>query len=271
MVENDGFVRAPAPGAPASETPVDMGAMPRSIEDVREPEGPVTARELALGEIDVEGEPVHDNPFIVFGIFDRLEYQSNEGEAKYVWDAFGFAGRDYNRLWVESEGEGQFDGTLGSADNMLLYNRAITPYWNLQTGVRYVERPEPSPDRWYAVLAAEGLNVYWSGVEADLYLSEEADVSGSFEWEFNEFLTQRLVAQPRFEFNFQAQDVEELDLGAGVTDLEMGLRIRYEIRREFAPYVGVSWQKTVGETATMLPAGAESGAVSFVAGLRAWF
>lgn len=121
------------------------------------------------------------------------------------------------------------------------------------------------------VVALEGLNVYWSMIEADLYVSEEGDVSGTFEFEFNEFITQRLVAQPRAEVNVQAQDVGEYGLGAGITDYEVGLRIRYEIVREFAPYIGVSWKQRVGETANRLPPGEDAGALSFVAGVRMWF
>lgn len=249
--------------------PADMGKMPESIEDVRDPRGPVTPEELGTGDIEVEGEPVHDNPFRVFGMVDRLEYQSNEGDPKYVWDAFGYAGGDYNRLWIESEGEGLFDGRVEAAETQVLYNRAITPYWNAQAGVRYDVRPNPS--RWYGVVALEGLNVYWSMIEADLYVSEEGDVSAKVEVEFNEFITQRLVLQPRAEVSLQAQDVDAYGLGAGVTAYEVGLRLRYEITREFAPYIGVSWAQKVGETANRLPPGEDAGALSFVAGLRMWF
>lgn len=252
-----------------ADRPADMGEMPDSLEDVRDPRGPVTSEELGTGDIEVPGEPVHDNPFLFFGMVDRLEYQSNEGGPKYVWDVFGYAGGDYNRLWIESEGEGLFGKELDAAELQVLYNRAITPYWNIQAGARYDFRPNPS--RWYGVLALEGLNVYWSEIEADLYVSDEKDVSFRFEAEFNEYITQRLVLQPRAEVNIQAQDVKDLGLGAGVTGFEVGLRLRYEIIREFAPYIGVSWAQTVGETAARLPPGEDAGVVSFVAGVRAWF
>jgi copper resistance protein B len=244
-------------------------AIPSSIAEVRDPRGPVTAAELATGNIEVEGEPVHDNPFLVFGMFDRLEWRSGEGDPGYLFDGFAFAGGDYNRLWVELEGEGKVDGDLEAAELQVLYSRALTSYWNLQVGIRQDFKPEP--ELTYGVLALTGLNFYWTGIEADLYVSENGDVSSTVEVEYGEFLTQRLVLQPRFEVNMQAQDVEALNLGSGITSYEAGLRLRYEIAREFAPYVGVSWTQTVGETADLLPPGKDDTTLSVVGGLRVWF
>lgn len=236
---------------------------------VPDPDGPVTADELARGDIDVPGVPLDDNPFRVFAIADRFEYQSNDGEAKYVWDAFAYAGGDYHRLWIETEGEGLFDGETEAAELQVLYSRAITPYWNAQIGLRHDFRPEPETD--YLVLGLEGLNVFWTAVEADLYISEDGDVSAAFEMEYDQLLTQRLKLQPRLEINVQFQDIEEANLGAGVTDYSADLRLRYEIAREFAPYIGLSWLQRVGETADLLPEGEDAGTLSGVAGVRAWF
>lgn len=235
---------------------------------VPDPEGPVSADDLARGAIDVEGVAVHDNPFVVFGSADRFEYQSNDGEAKYVWDVFGYAGGDYHRLWIESEGEGLFDGSTEAAELQLLYTRPITPYWNAQIGWRHTFEPD---DTDYLVIALEGLNVFWTGVEADLYISEDGDVSAAFEIEYDEPLTQRLILQPRLEIGAQFQDIEERRLGAGITGYEAGLRLRYEIRRELAPYVGISWAQTVFETADLLPEGVDAGTFSGVAGVRFWY
>lgn len=259
---------AAAVPAAAQETAPAAPATPDGIAEVRDPRGPVSAEALGRGEIDVPGEPVHDDEFRIHGNLGRLEYQSNEGEAKYVWDGFAYAGGDYDRLWIESEGEGLFDGELEAGDVQVLYSRAITPYWNAQAGIRH---DFSEPELWYGVVALKGLNVYWSEIAADAYLSEDGDVSGAFEIEYDALLTQRLIAQPRFEMNLQAQDVPDLGLGAGITSVEAGLRVRYEIVREFAPYVGVSWARRVGETAAMQGPGEDTGAVSFVAGIRIWF
>ncbi len=235
---------------------------------IHDPDGPVGPGDLARGDIDVEGVPVHDNAFRAFAITDRLEYQSNDGDDKYVWDVFGYVGGDYNRLWIESEGEGLFDDDVESADLQVLYSRAVTPYWNLQAGWRRTFEPEELD---YFVLSAVGLNVYWTGMDLDLYVSEDGDVSGAFEMEYDELFTQRLKLQPRLEFGFQFQDIEERDIGAGITDYEVGLRLRYEIVREFAPYVGISWAQPVFETADLLPDGEDDGVLSGVLGVRMWY
>jgi copper resistance protein B len=247
----------------------DLGEFPDSVEDVRDPEGPVTAEELARGNVFVPGEPVHDNPFRIRPLIDRLEVQTREGDEAYVWDTFLIAGWDYNQLWIESEGEGKWGGRTEAADLQVLYTRAVTPYWNLQAGYRRTFAEEP--DRDFLVLGAQGLNVYYNGVEANLYLSEDGDVSGDFEIEYDALLTQRLIAEPRFEVRWQAQDVEQYGLGGGFTGMELGVRVRYEFVREFAPYLGVSYRRTLGETADLLPAGANQDDLSFLVGLRAWY
>ena len=249
--------------------PDRLGDLPEKVSEVRDPIGPVTAEQLANGDFVVPGEPVHDNQFRVFGMLDRLEYQSDEGDSKYVWDGFAYAGGDFDRLWIESEGEGLFDGRLEAAELQVLYSRAISPYWNVQAGVRHDFRPDPS--LWYGVLGFEGLNFFWSEVQADLYLSEDGDLSATVEGEFDEYLTQRLVLQPRIDVNAQAQDVDEFGLGAGITSLEAGVRLRYEFAREFAPYIGASWLQRVGETADRLSDDEDAGKFSIVLGLRVWF
>lgn len=253
----------------AASPPAEVEEMPRSVEKVRDPEGPVTAEDLTTGNIDVPGEPVHDNYIRYFARVDRLEYQSNEGDAKYVWDVFGYAGGDYNKLWLKSEGEGLFEERLETAELQVLYSRAILPYWDVQAGVRHDFRPNPS--RTYGVLGLEGLNAFWFEVETALFVSNEGDLSARLEAEFDQLITQRLILQPRLELNLQAQEVSELGLGAGLTDYEAGLRLRYEFAREFAPYIGVSWLQRVGETADKLPSDDDAGKLSFVAGVRMWF
>jgi copper resistance protein B len=259
----------PALAQEAASPPAGAEEMPQSVDEVRDPEGPITAEDLAIGNIEVPGEPVHDDYIRYFARVDRLEYQSNEGDAKYVWDVFGYAGGDYNKLWLKSEGEGLFEERLDAAELQVLYSRAILPYWDVQAGVRHDFRPNPS--RTYAVLGLEGLNLFWFEVETALFLSDEGDLSARLEAEFDQLLTQRLILQPRVELNLQAQEVSELGLGAGLTDYEAGLRLRYEFVREFAPYVGVSWTQRVGETADMLPSDDDAGKLSFVAGVRMWF
>ncbi len=171
---------------------------------------------------------------------------------------------------MKTEGEKIFDGDLEEAELQVLYSRAITAFWDIQAGVRQDFKQGPS--RTSGVIGLQGLSPYWFEVDVAAFISEDGDISARVEGEYEVLLTQRLIAQPRAELNLAAQDVEELGIGSGFTDVELGLRLRYEVRREFAPYVGVSWSRKVGETADFARVtGEEVDAVSFVIGVRMWF
>lgn len=202
---------------------------------------------------------------------DRLEYQSNEGGSVLLWDAQGWIGGDINKLWVKTEGEYlSDDGVLEGAEVQALYSRAISSYFDLQLGYRY--NAEPDPERHFAVFGVQGLAPYWFELDAAAFVSDDGDLSARLEVEYEFFLTQRLILQPRMELDFAVQDVPEFGIGSGLSTAEAGLRLRYEFRREFAPYIGVSWRRAVGETADFARAdGEDVKAVSFVAGLRFWF
>jgi len=203
-------------------------------------------------------------------LLNLAEFQAHAGRNGYRWDGEAWIGGDRNRLFLKSEGEGAFRGGVDSAEVQALYSRAIGPYFNLQAGVRHDFRPGPS--RTYATLGFEGLAPYMFETEAALFLSEKGDLLGRLEGWHDAHLTQRLVLQPRVELNLSAQNVPEDRYGSGLVDAELGLRLRYEIRREFAPYVGVSWQRKVGRTADYARADGERvGGPGFVAGLRIWF
>ena len=202
---------------------------------------------------------------------DRLEYQSNEGNSVLLWDAQGWAGGDINKLWIKTEGEYlSNDGAFEEAEVQALYSRAISPYFDLQLGYRY--DIEPDPERHFAVFGMQGLAPYWFEVDVAAFVSDDGDVSARLEAEYELFLTQNIILQPRVELDFAVQDVPELSIGSGLSTAEAGLRLRYEFRREFAPYIGVSWRRAFGETADFARAdGEDVEAVSFVAGLRFWF
>jgi len=214
---------------------------------------------------------VHDNE--IFAVFrgDRLEYQTNEGDPKFLWDVQAWVGGDYNKLWFKSEGTYLFDEeTAEEAEVELFYSRNIASYWDLQVGGRHDFKPDPS--RTFAALGVEGLAPYWFEVDATVYLSDDGDISANLEAEYDLLLSQRLILQPRFETNVAVQEVEELNIGSGINDIELGLRLRYEIRRQFAPYIGVSWSRQLGETANLAEADGEDISVaSFVVGLKLWF
>lgn len=203
-------------------------------------------------------------------LFNLAEYQVRNGRDGYRWDGEAWFGKDLDRLVVKTEGESSFREGVESAEMQALYSRAVGPYFNLQAGVRHDFRP--SPNRTYATIGFEGLSPYMFEVEGALFLSTKGDLLGRLEGYYDQRITQRLILQPRIEFNFSAQDVPENRLGAGLTDAELGLRLRYEIRRQFAPYIGVSYVAQTGRTADFtLAEGKDSTTTSFVAGVRVWF
>ena len=214
---------------------------------------------------------VHDNE--IFAVFrgDRLEYQTGEGNENLLWDVQAWVGSDYNKLWFKSEGTWLIDPEkFEEAETELFYSRNIATFWDLQIGMRHDFKPDP--DRTFAAFGLEGLAPYWFEVEATAYISEDGDLSAGFEAEYDLLLSQRLILQPRFETSVAVQEVEKYGVGQGINDIELGARLRYEIRREFAPYIGVSWSRKLGETADLAQdEGEDTDVISFVAGVRVWF
>ena len=200
---------------------------------------------------------------------DRLEWQSNNGDEIFAWEGSAWYGGDYNRLWLDTEGEALIDGETEAAEASLLYGRAISPYFDIRAGLRQDFEPDA---KTYAQFGVMGLAPYWFEIDANAYLSEDGDLTASFEAEYELLLTQRLVLQPRLETGFAFQDVEDRELGEGFTDIEAVVRLRYEIKREIAPYIGVSWSRPLGETSSIASRlGEKENNISAVIGLRLWY
>jgi copper resistance protein B len=203
-------------------------------------------------------------------MLDRLEYRWNQEANTVNWNAQAWVGGDYNRFWFKTSGVKLGEGAVEEAEAQFLYSRLIAPFWDLQLGWRYDDKPRPS--RGYAVAGLKGLAPYWIEVDAAVFLSEQGDILARFEAAHDVLLTQRLVLQPRFETNLAVQRVEELGIGQGINDVEVELRLRYELRREFAPYLGVAWRRDLGATAGMTRrAGRDVEDFAGLAGIRAWF
>lgn len=204
-------------------------------------------------------------------LIERLEARiaTDGGEDGNLWDAQGWYGGDINRFVLKTEGEGEFGGALEDAEIQALYSRAIGPFFDLQAGVRF----DPEPDsRTHLVVGVQGLAPYMFHVDGALFLSDQGDLAARVEAEYDQKITQRLILQPRIEAEFSAQDIPEREIGAGITKVEPGLRLRYEIVPEFAPYVGIEYEAKLGETADIARANGEDvDGLKAVIGLRAWF
>lgn len=207
-------------------------------------------------------------------LFDQLEYRSQGSGSAFRWDVQNWIGGDYNRLWIKTEGLVHTARSQGEAEAQVLYSRLIAPFWDLQAGLFYERRYRPGPDRSrvLGVIGLQGLAPYWFDVESALFVSDNADLSARLTATTDLLFTQRLIAQPRFELNGAAQKAEEFGVGAGLNSVELGLRLRYELRREFAPYVGISWVRRLGETAALARRqGDQTGDFAVLAAVRLWY
>ncbi len=201
--------------------------------------------------------------------FDLAEYQVHDGKDGYRWEAEAWFG-DLDRLVIKSKGEGAFGEGLDHGEAQALYSKALDPWWNLQAGVR--QDLAPGPVRTHATVGIEGRAPYQFELQAAAFLSHRGELTARVEGSYDQRITQRLILQPRAELDFSAQDIADYHLGSGLTSAELGLRLRYEIRREFAPYLGVSWTRAVGETADIARfKGQGVSSTSLVLGLKSWF
>jgi copper resistance protein B len=202
-------------------------------------------------------------------MLETAEYRPSRGADGYAWEGRVSFGGDIDRALLKTEGESEGHG-LEQAEVQALWSHAIGPYFDVQAGVR--QDFQPRPRRTYAVLGVEGLAPYWFDVEAHAFLSDKGDLSARLEGSYDLRLTQQLILEPRAEANLAAQDVPALGVGAGLSDVELGLRLRYAFTPEFAPYVGVNWSRKLGDTADYArAAGEDAEDTRLVVGLRAWF
>ena len=203
-------------------------------------------------------------------VFDLLEVSMRKGRESYRFEGEGFAGGNINRFGLKVEGEGGFGGRFDDLEVQALYSRAIAPYFNLQLGVRHDFKPDPS--RTYLVGGLEGFAPYWFKINAAGFVSTKGEVRARLEAYYDQRITQALILQPRIEANASFQDIRELGVGSGLTDFEAGLRLRYEVIQEVAPYIGVEWRTKAGATARFARlAGDDPTTTSLVAGIRIWF
>jgi copper resistance protein B len=229
---------------------------------------PLTDADRAAAFPDLHGHAMRDNDVNYFVLFDQLEWEIGSGADAFAWDTKGWVGRDLDRFWFRSEGIGGEDG-LDEAHADLLYGRAISRWWNAVGGLR--QDADPGPPQTWAAVGVQGLAPYWFDIEATAYVGGSGRTEFRVETEYSFLLTNRLILQPLLELSVFGKDDPEREVGRGLSTLNAGLRLRYEFRRELAPYVGLTWDRSFFGTADYQEAAGEPvGRTRFVVGLRFW-
>ncbi|MDF1878094.1 copper resistance protein B [Sulfurimonas sp. SAG-AH-194-C20] len=196
-------------------------------------------------------------------LFDNLEYQFNN-EKIVNWDMSGYVGYDRDKLYIYSEGE-KPDALNASSENQLLYSRAIAPFWDIQAGIDY-DKSEVSSKTW-GVIALSGLAPYFFESRVVVLVDDKSNVGLRVDLEYEALITQKLILTPSFALDAYTKDELAFGIGSGLSNITLGARLRYEIRREFAPYIGVEWNKNFGNTNKISPQDSSY----FVSGIRFWF
>ena len=213
--------------------------------------------------------PVMDNGIFAHALFDQLEGRTDGSMTAFRWDGQGWLGTDYDKLWIKSEGFVR-GGKVGDGRDELLYDRAITTYFDLQGGIR--SDLDSRPTRNWAAFGIEGLAPLFFDVEATGYFSDQGHLAARLQASYDLLITQRLILQPEIELNLYSKADPARLVGAGLSEVDTGLRLRYELSRKFAPYIGVAYEGQFGQTARLArSAGEGTSAVRFVFGVRTWF
>ncbi|AZD08325.1 Copper resistance protein B [Pseudomonas chlororaphis] len=217
----------------------------------------------------VAGHGVHDKAINSLWLVDRLEYQDADDGSALAWEMNGWIGGDIDRLWLRSEGE-RTNGRTDNAQVEALWGHAIGPWWDVVSGVRQDFKPG-APQTW-AALGLQGMALYNFESQATAYLGEGGQSALGLQAEYDILLTNRLILQPNAEVSLYGKNDPQRGIGSGLSSLEAGLRLRYELHRQFAPYVGVTWSRSYGKTADYArEEGEDSSEARLVLGVRLWF
>lgn len=209
-----------------------------------------------------------DDAVLYMFLLDRFEVARNRDANGLNWDSQFWVGKDYSRLWIKTEGERSSKQTDGRLE--ALWSKPIAAFWDLQTGVRHDFGQGKS--RQWAAFGVQGISPYWFNVEAAAYLGASGRTAARAKAEYTIRLSQILLLTPEIEANAYGKADKERAIGSGLSDVRFSLRLRYEIRREIAPYIGVNWSRKTGQTADLArQAGDSPTERQVVAGVRIWF
>jgi copper resistance protein B len=206
---------------------------------------------------------MEDDPLVTMFLMDRFEVLDNDENTR-VWEGSFWIGYDINKLYIYSQGEATSDG-LETSQNELVYSRAIAAFWDAQIGLAYDKNADAS--QTWGEIAISGLAPYYFETRAALLVNGDGNVGLRLDAEYEALLTQKLILTPSLEADFYTKDTPDMNLGSGLSSIEAGLRLRYEFIRELAPYIGVTWEKTFGNTRDYNPIDE----TSLMVGVRFWF
>ncbi|MBS4080540.1 copper resistance protein B [Pseudomonas rustica] len=249
---------------------MDDGMMqPAAPSESRTPIPPLTDADRAAVYTSPGGHQVHDSAINSYFLADKLEWQDADVGSALAWDLSGWIGGDIDRLWLRTEGE-RSNGKTEDAEIQALWGHAISPWWDVVSGVRQDFKPG-APQTW-AAFGLQGMALYNFEAEATAFIGESGQSAIRFEGDYDILLTNRLILQPTAELNVYGKNDPQRGIGSGLSNSEAGLRLRYEIRREFAPYIGVTWNRTYGNTADYArEEGEDRSEARLVIGVRMWF
>jgi copper resistance protein B len=250
------LVAAPMCGVTADHSHADHSQTDHAATDV--------AAKKALS-----GHAAADNAIHSYILFNQLEVREGDPDAAFAWELQMWIGTDLTRLWLRSEGE-RVSGRTESAEVEVLYGRSISPWWNIVAGVRHDVKP--GDPRTFGAIGVQGLAPQWFELAATLYLGDGGQSAARITAEYELLFTNRLMLQPRVELNLHGKSDVARGIGSGLSNVEAGMRLRYEITRQFSPYIGLEWTKAFGKTAELLrgsPDGVSDARA--VAGIRVWF
>lgn len=255
-----------------------MGDMQSMDDGMMQPAAPTESRTPIPALTDADraavftshaGHQVHDSAINTYFLADKLEWQDADDASTLAWDLSGWIGGDIDRLWLRSEGE-RSNGKTEDAEIQALWGHAISPWWDVVSGVRQDFKPG-APQTW-AAFGLQGMALYNFEAEATAFLGENGQSAVRLEGDYDILLTNRLILQPTAELNVYGKNDPQRGIGSGLSNTEAGLRLRYEFRREFAPYIGVTWNRTYGHTADYArEEGEDRSEARLVLGVRLWF
>lgn len=204
-----------------------------------------------------------DDPLLFYVKADKFEVRDTDEGSLQVWEFDAWLGKDLDKLWIKSSGE-RHKGEVESNEIDILYSKAISPYWDLQMGLRHEFRPKPAENS--IGIGVMGVAPYLFEVDANVFINDDGDLNARLDAEYEYLFTQRIILVPNLELEFNSDDDNARGIVSGLSAAELGLRLHYEFKREFSPYIGINYEKKFGNSVV-----SESSETQFLAGLSFWF